>query len=239
MTSATTPLVPAAGAAAAAGPVLAVDIGGTKFAAALVDAAGGVLASHVVPTPRSADAEDVFAAVTALAGHLLPAAAPRPAGVGISSAGPLDSARGTVSPVNIGAWRDFPLRSRVADLVAGLTGAPVPVVLAGDGICMAIGEHWLGAGRGAGAVLGVVVSTGVGGGLVLDGHVHAGPTANAGHIGHMTVDVDGDPCPCGGRGCLEVVASGPSLVRHARRHGWAAPEGATAREPAADAGAGF
>ena len=219
-------------------PVLAIDIGGTKFAAALVGPDGSTGAAEVVPTPASADPDVVLGAVAELLRRLLPLAGPGgPAGVGISSAGPLDAERGLVSPVNIPAWRDFPLRQRVAAAVAAAHG-PVPVVLAGDGICMAVGEHWRGAGRGSSAMLGVVTSTGVGGGLVLDGRVRFGPTANAGHIGHVPVDLDGDPCPCGGRGCVEVIASGPSLVRHARRLGWAAPEGATARELAADARTG-
>ena len=219
-------------------PVLAIDVGGTKLAAALVDAQGRTGAYDVVPTPVSPDADVVFAAVATLLDRVLPAAGARgPSGIGISSAGPVDSDRALVSPVNIRAWRDFPLGERIAERVAA-GGERVPVVLAGDGICMAIGEHWLGAGRGTDAMLGVVSSTGVGGGLVLDGHVHAGTTANAGHIGHIPVDLDGEECPCGGRGCVETLASGPSLVRWARRSGWAAPEGATAKDLAADARAG-
>lgn len=86
---------------------------------------------------------------------------------------------------------------------------------------MAMGEQWCGAGRGAQFLLGMVVSTGVGGGLVLDGAPYDGRTGNAGHVGHVVVAPDGeDACTCGGRGCVETIASGPSLVRWARRHGW-------------------
>jgi glucokinase len=151
--------------------------------------------------------------------------------VGLSCAGPVDAVAGTVSPINIPSWRDFPLRERIAELVSG-----VPVALAGDGQCMALGEHWLGAGRGVTAMLGMVVSTGVGGGLVLDGRPFAGRSGNAGHIGHVITDPAGDPCTCGARGCVETVASGPSLVRWARENGY--PGAATAQELGAAASHG-
>ena len=85
---------------------------------------------------------------------------------------------------------------------------------------MALGEHWRGAGQGAAFLLGMVVSTGIGGGLVLDGAPYDGRTGNAGHVGHVVVDVDGPPCSCGGRGCVEAIASGPHLVAWAREQGW-------------------
>jgi glucokinase len=153
--------------------------------------------------------------------------------VGIGSSGPLDLAAGTASPINIPCWREFPLRDRVAAAVPG-----VPVQLAGDGVCMALGEHWRGAGRGAGFLLGMVVSTGVGGGLVLDGVPYHGRTGNAGHVGHVVVELDGQPCSCGGHGCVETVAAGPWMTRWALANGWAAPPGADAATlaQAADAG---
>src|SRR6202007_534587 len=105
----------------------------------------------------------------------------------------------------------------------------------------ALGEHWLGAGKSAGRgarfLLGMVVSTGVGGGLVLAGMPYTGRTGNAGHVGHVVVEQDGVRCPCGGRGCVETVAAGPSLVRWARANGWSAPPGADARDLAAAAAA--
>ena len=109
--------------------------------------------------------------------------------------------------------------------------------LAGDGLCMALGEHWRGAGQGARFMLGMVVSTGIGGGLVLDGLPYGGRTGNAGHVGHVVVDQDGPECNCGGRGCVEAIASGPRLVSWARERGWAAAPDADAKE-LADAAAG-
>ncbi len=107
--------------------------------------------------------------------------------------------------------------------------------LAGDGLCMALGEHWRGAGRGASFMLGMVVSTGVGGGLVLDGLPYRGRTGNAGHVGHTIVEIDGPACSCGARGCVEAIASGPHLVDWARERGWG---GSDAKQLAAAAAAG-
>ncbi|GAA2026552.1 ROK family protein [Catenulispora yoronensis] len=181
----------------------AIDIGGTKIAAGLVDSGGELLARHEHPTP----AEEPVTAVEALLGRLM--ADPRwerVRAVGIGSAGPIDAAKGTISPVNIPAWRDFPLVARVAE------ATDRPVTLAGDGVAMAAGEHWRGAARGRENALCMVVSTGVGGGLILGGRLRPGPSGNAGHIGHMCVELDGPPCPCGSRGCLEVVASGTAIA---------------------------
>ncbi|AHM06360.1 Transcriptional regulator/sugar kinase [Mycobacterium tuberculosis variant bovis BCG str. ATCC 35743] len=185
------------------------------------------------PTPAYGGAEQVWAAVAEMIADALGVAGGAVGGVGIASAGPIDLHSGRVSPINIGSWGGFPLRDRVAAAVPG-----VPVRLGGDGVCMALGEHWLGAGRGARFLLGLVVSTGVGGGLVLDGAPCLGRTGNAGHVGHVVVDPDGSPCPCGGRGCVETIASGPSLARWARANGWSAPPGAGAKELAEAAGAG-
>jgi glucokinase len=215
---------------------LCLDIGGTKIAAGLADPAGALVYTTIRPTPPGAAAEEVWAAVAASIAEALRAADGAVAAVGIASAGPIDLDTGTVSPINIGSWRGFPLRDRVAAMIPGVPG--VPVRLGGDGVCMALGEHWRGAGRGARFLLGMVVSTGVGGGLVLDGVPYTGRTGNAGHVGHVVVEQDGRPCACGGRGCVETVAAGPWMVRWARENGWSAPPGAGARELAVAAAAG-
>ncbi|MGN9836647.1 ROK family protein [Nonomuraea sp. H19] len=205
--------------------VLAIDIGGTKLAAALVDEAGSMSCSATRPTPRT----DVMSALAALIAEVTEGGPP-PVAAGIGCAGPLDLATGTVSPVNMPSWRGFPLREEVHQL----TG--LPTVLAGDAQCFALGEHWLGAGRGSATLLGIVVSTGIGGGLVLDGVPLPGPTGNAGHVGHMSIDPYGERCECGGRGCVERYASGPNLTRWALDNGWTpTPHHA---EPGPDAPAG-
>jgi glucokinase len=209
---------------------LAIDVGGTKIAVGLADSAGALVHTATLPTPRG-NAEAVWAVAEQLITETIAGNAVR--GVGIASAGPIHLATGTVSPINIAGWRDFPIVDRVAALVPG-----APVRLGGDGLCLALGEHRHGAGRGAQFLLGMVVSTGVGGGLILDGAPYDGATGNAGHVGHVVVELDGQPCSCGGRGCVETIASGPRLARWAREHGWTAPADAGAKElaEAADAG---
>ncbi|MFZ4301913.1 ROK family protein [Streptomyces cinereoruber] len=200
----------------ATGLVAALDIGGTKIAGALVDGEGRVRVRSRRPTPAREDGETVMAAVEGVLGDLAASPLWEAAGaVGIGSAGPVDAARGTVSPVNVPGWRDYPLVERVRRATGGR-----PVTLVGDGVAMTAAEHWLGAARGHDNALCLVVSTGVGGGLVLDGSLHPGPTGNAGHIGHIAVDLDGEPCACGGRGCVERLASGPHLARRALENGW-------------------
>ncbi|MEU6868456.1 ROK family protein [Streptomyces sp. NPDC046876] len=217
---------------------MAIDIGGTKIAGALVHPDGTMTAATRRPTPRDADAEGVFAAVAEVVAELadspLWASAAR---CGIGSAGPVDASRGTVSPVNIGAWRDYPVRERIAAELAR-HGAPVPTVLVGDGVAMTAAEHWLGAARGRANALCMVVSTGVGGGLVLNNRLHPGPTGNAGHIGHISVAFDGERCVCGGHGCVESLASGTAIARWALAQGWTPDGDATAAGVAAAAGAG-
>ncbi|UXA18887.1 ROK family protein [Mycobacterium sp. SMC-4] len=203
--------------------VLALDVGGTKLAAALVDADGNLIRTRRCGTPSDGDAEQIWRAVEALLDAVVHGADIRPTAVGIASAGPVDVRRGAVSPINIEGWHGFPIVARVAEA----TG--LPVRLGGDGLCMTLGEAWRGAARGATFALGMVVSTGVGGGLVLDGRPVHGRTGNAGHVGHVIVEPDGARCTCGSRGCVETVASGPSLVRWARSQGWQAPVDADAR----------
>jgi glucokinase len=212
---------------------LTLDIGGTKIAVGLVDAAGELVHTASRPTPKSQSAEQVWEVVHQMIGDAVTIVDGAIRAVGIACAGPIDLAAGTVSPINIASWRSFPLRDRVAAAVPD-----VPVRLAGDGVCMALGEHWRGAGRGVGFLLGMVVSTGVGGGLVLDGVPYHGRTGNAGHVGHVVVELDGLPCSCGGRGCVETVAAGPWMTRWAMANGWAAPPGADAAVLADAAAAG-
>ncbi|MFC0598567.1 ROK family protein [Streptomyces palmae] len=216
--------------------IAALDIGGTKIAGALVDGGGKLVARARRATPAQEDGPTVLRAVTAVLRELAAGEHwSRAAAVGIGSAGPVDASTGTVSPVNIPGWRGFPLVEGVRET----TGA-LPVTLVGDGVAMAAAEHWQGAARGRTNALCMVVSTGVGGGLVLDGRLHPGPTGNAGHIGHISVDLDGDPCPCGGRGCVERIASGPHIARRALAAGWRpGPDGdASAAAVAASARAG-
>jgi glucokinase len=220
-----------------AGHVLALDIGGTKMAAAVIDSGGRVSAHAQVPTPqgREVDADALWRAAIGLLDRVLDDAGtgvPDLLGVGVGCGGPMEWPAGVVSPLNIPAWRGFPLRERLQKRYPGLD-----IRLHNDAVCTAVGEHWRGAGRGSDNVLGMVVSTGVGGGLVLGGRLIDGASGNAGHIGHVVVDPEGPRCTCGGQGCVEAVASGPRLTAWAVEQGWRTRE-ATARDLADDASRG-
>jgi len=218
--------------------VLAIDVGGTKIALALVDDEGTVLADELRPTRPEPDplrvVEPLLEGVAAIARRL--PGVPGPLRVGISSAGPLDAPAGTVSPVNIGAWRDFPLVEHVRRAAADATGRTPVVGLANDGHCFALGEHWLGAGRDVDSMVGMVLSTGVGAGAVLEDRLFGGATGNAVHLGHISVNAWGERCVCGGHGCVEMYARGPAMVAAAQARGWAG--GDDARALTADARAG-
>lgn len=195
---------------------LGIDIGGTKMAAGIVDASGRIHCADRTPSPAHGTAAEMWDALELLIRNVLDAAGhPVLAGVGIGCAGPMVWPDGVVSPVNITAWRGFPLRRSVANIFPG-----VPVRIHNDAVAMAVGENWKGAAVGHRNALGMVVSTGVGGGLIIDGRLASGALGNAGHIGHIVVYPDGPPCTCGGRGCLEIIASGTSITRWALGEGW-------------------
>lgn len=216
--------------------VLAVDIGGTKIAIALVRDDGTLAAELVRPTARSADADAVFApAAEGVRALLNDVAVSGTLRVGIGSAGPIDAPAGTISPVNIPAWRHFPVVERMRAVLAELGLNPV-IGLAGDGHCFALGEHWLGAARDVDSMVGLVLSTGVGGGAVLDNRLFAGRTGNAVHLGHISVNAWGPRCVCGGHGCTEMYARGPALVAAARASGWTGGDDAQALTGDARAG---
>ncbi len=216
MTSSSEPTAPIeqVGGARAVAPqgdvVLAIDIGGTKMAVALVDEQGTVGWRDQCPTPAHGEGDDMFHALAALvAGVVTPGAAHgwgRLVACGVGCGGPMTRGGEAVSPVNITAWRDFPLRSRLAELVE------LPTFVDNDAKALAIGEGWRGAAAGSRDFLAMVVSTGVGGGIVLDGRVLDGADGNAGHIGHINVVPGGRRCGCGARGCLEAEASGTGIA---------------------------
>ena len=195
--------------------VLALDIGGTKLAAGLVADDGDVLVAERAPTPPGGDAETLWRALTGLVDDVVSRGWAYDA-VGIGCGGPMSWPDGHVSPINIHGWRGFPLLDRVSERYAG----DRPAVIHNDAVALAVAEQRWGAGAGQHHVLGMVVSTGVGGGLVLGGRRIDGGTGNAGHIGHMVVDPSGPPCPCGSLGCVEAIARGPAIATYAVELGW-------------------
>jgi glucokinase len=136
-------------------------------------------------------------------------------GIGIGSAGPIYPNSGTVSPVNIPVWRDFPLVKCFRDVFQ-----IERVALHGDAMALAHAEHKIGAGVGSQNMLGIVVSTGIGGGLILDNKLFEGETGNTSYFGHSSIDFQGKKCACGRTGCVEAYASGPNMVSLAKELGW-------------------
>lgn len=189
--------------------VLAVDIGGTKIRVALVATEGSIVWSEQAPTPRtdaptSEQAQRIWETLEGLVAAAGRAGAP--VGVGVGCGGPMENGNETVSPLNIAAWRSFPLRRELQYL----TGLPVRVD--NDAKALALAEGRWGAAVGDDDYMSMVVSTGVGGGLVSAGRLVHGRTGNAGHIGHVVVNPGGRRCECGARGCLEAEASGTAIA---------------------------
>ncbi len=185
---------------------MAVDIGGTKMAAGLVDVHGVVIGARQVPTPRTDDPEVLFGTLAVEVEAVLDVAGATAAVCGVGCGGPMTRDGEEVSPLNIPAWRGFALRRRLA----ALTG--LETFVENDAKALALGEGWTGAAAGIADYVAIVVSTGVGGGLVVDGRLLDGRLGNAGHIGHVVVEPDGRDCACGGRGCLEAEASGTAIA---------------------------
>ncbi|PWT70939.1 MAG: ROK family protein, partial [Chloroflexi bacterium] len=190
--------------------VLGIDIGGTKLAAGVISPRGQVLSYQRVPTPADQDAEGLFDAVVGLAEAVRSRCRLPVAALGVGCGGPMVYPEGVVSPLHISCWREFPLRLRLAESFG------LPIALDNDAKAFALGEALFGAGRGSRALLGMVISTGVGGGVVMDGRLLHGASGNAGHIGHTVISRAGPRCPCGARGCLTAYSSGTGLVSRAR-----------------------
>jgi glucokinase len=194
-------------------PVVALDIGGTKILAALVSARYQVLDRELGPTPTSSGPQEInkslFIAVDRLL-HKSRLKASNIAAIGLAAAGIIDAARGlvTTSP-NLPGWKDIPLR----DLVSERYG--VYTALVNDASAAALGEYRLGAGRGLHNMVYLTISTGIGGGLIVNGRLYLGSSGSAGELGHMVIDVNGPKDTCGNFGCLESLASGRAIAREA------------------------
>ena len=189
----------------------AVDLGGSKLRAVVAEASGRVLGRDIRPS----HAQEGLDAVLARIGESLDAAVAdaaversRLAGLGVASPGAVDVERGVVPAApQLPGWREVPL----ARLLRERTGLPTRVE--NDASAAALGEHRFGAGRGTRHMLYVTVSTGVGGGIIIDGDLYRGKSGAAGEVGHVVIDIDGPPCGCGSRGCLEAFASGTAIGR--------------------------
>lgn len=194
--------------------VLAIDIGGTKLAAGVVRDDGTQLSRGRVPTLVEQGPNAAIERLVALCRQVVADAKLELkdlALIGIGCGGPLDPRTGvTLTPPNLPGWEDFPLVAKVESALG------LEAWLDNDANAAVLGEHRFGAGRGYQHLVYVTVSTGIGGGVILDGRLYQGATGNAAELGHLSVQYDGWECPCGSRGCLEAYASGTNIARRAR-----------------------
>ena len=200
--------------------IVGVDIGGTKVACVLANTEGRILARQWQPTRATEGWQAVVRRTFEMTERVLQGV-PRQQvrGIGISCGGPLDSQRGIVySPPNLPGWDAIPLKRLFEERFR------LPARLENDANATALAEHRFGAGRGTRHMVFMTWGTGIGGGLIVDGRLYRGTNDLAGEIGHTTVLLDGPLCGCGKRGCLEALASGPSIARRARELADESPE---------------
>jgi glucokinase len=206
--------------------LLALDIGGTKLAAALANPDGKLLSEASCPTDREAPADEVLDALLRLARLCAEGGCPpalrceaaktsegsRPVAAGVSFGGPVDYERGlAVTCHHLAGWDNYPLKARLEERLG------MPCLMDNDANVAALGEAVFGAGRGHGNLLYLTVSSGIGGGVIIDGEIYRGATSLAGEIGHTIVRPGGPRCTCGRRGCLEAIASGWSIAGRVQR----------------------
>lgn len=192
--------------------VIGVDLGGTKIYTALALPNGDLLAESLVPTEAGGGLEQVLANIVATVREVTDKGGPgnHVRALGIGAPGPLDAATGLVYFAPNLNWHNVPMK----DLLQEALGLPVQVD--NDANLAALGEQVYGAGQGTRDMVYITVSTGVGGGLILDGRIYHGTGGGAGEVGHTTVDPHGPVCSCGNQGCLEALASGTAMARVAR-----------------------
>lgn len=194
--------------------VVGVDIGGTKVAAGLVNGNGEILARSKTPMLTAGPASNGLMAVsTAIRGLFAGGTSPLPiAAIGICAPGPLNPETGVIiNPPNLAIWHNYPLAEQMRRTYN------VPVKVDNDANAAALAEAKWGAGRGYRNLFYASVGTGIGTGIVFDGHIYHGKTGAAAEGGHMGIDSDGPVCNCGKRGCIETLAAGPAIARRARQ----------------------
>jgi glucokinase len=199
---------------ARANTLLAVDLGGSKIIAALISPQGEVINREYVATLADEGPQAVLHRMLASIENLLSGAnVPRSSlsTIAVAAAGTINSEEGVVtdSP-NLPGWRNVPLKEMVERETA------LETFLINDASAAALGEHHFGVGRGIDNLIYITVSTGIGGGIIIDGKLYLGASGSAGEIGHMTIDTNGPRCNCGSIGCLEVLASGRAMAREAQ-----------------------
>jgi len=188
-----------------------VDVGGTKVAAGLVDANGEISSHMRVPMVSNLSAQEGLSAVLAAIAKVLANGTEHVSGIGICAPGPLDPTTGVIlNPPNVPCWRNFPLAESIQKTYH------VPVRVDNDANAAALAETRWGAARGYRNVFYATIGTGIGTGIIFDGHIFHGRTGAAGEGGHVSIDYRGPLCGCGKPGCIEVLASGTAIAKRAR-----------------------
>ncbi len=207
--------------------ILSYDIGGTKLSGALFDSSNNLVRYSTTRTRADEGAEPVFKRLAGLGESLLKKQGADKSAlrcIGAGCAGPLDSEKGVIyAPPNLHCWDDFPLKTRLEQYFG------VPAVVDNDANAAAMGEQRFGAGREYSHIFYITISTGIGAGLILDGSVYRGADFGAGEFGHIVLARNGPKCNCGGRGCLEALASGTAIAKRAQREAKRAPGSILAR----------
>jgi glucokinase len=197
---------------------IGVDLGGTNLRIAAVSGEGELLEKVSLTTRldlgRDQVIQDMCEAIQHLSSKYTGSGTFQ--GVGIGIPGIMDIESGTLrKAANLPGWENYPVRAEIERRV-GLPKNASRVVLDNDGRVAALGEQWLGAGRGVKDMAILTLGTGIGGGIVLGGRVWHGVNGMAGEFGHVTIEPEGHPCGCGNRGCAEQYASASAIVRMAR-----------------------
>ena len=194
--------------------VVGIDIGGTKLATVVADSTGHILSKVRKPTLAEKGPEYAIQLLFEMVRETIELASLEQSSVsaiGVSCGGPLDTKTGVVySPPNLPRWDALPLKAQLE------SEFQIPVTIENDANASALAEYRFGGGRGYNALLYMTMSTGIGGGIVIDGHIYRGANDSAGEVGHQILLPDGPPCGCGKRGCLEALCSGPAIARRAQ-----------------------
>jgi glucokinase len=194
---------------------LGIDLGGTKILTSIVNPQGEMLSWVQTITPAAKEPEGVIEAMLASARRAFEEASiemDMVTAVGVGAPGPVDLEVGIlVTPPNLPGWKDVPLRDILQEKLKK------QVFLINDASAAALGEYYFGAAKGVNHFIYVTISTGIGGGIVIDGKILNGYKGMAGEIGHMTISDEGPPCHCGNQGCWEALASGTALAKAAKK----------------------
>jgi len=194
--------------------VVGIDIGGTKLATVVADKTGHILGKVRKPTHSEKGPEYAIGLLFDMVREVVNQVGVEQtsiSAIGVSCGGPLDTKTGIVySPPNLPGWDALPLKALLE------SEFQVPVIIENDANASALAEFRFGGGRGYSAVLYMTMSTGIGGGIVIDGQVYHGANDSAGEVGHQILLPNGPRCGCGKRGCLEALCSGPAIARRAQ-----------------------